>query len=255
MSWAKLDDQMLNHPKIASVGALGFAMHVAGIVYCSQHLTDGFVPRGAALTLLNFEGVGIINGMSGRDADCLWIIEHGVTPYLSLEEAGLWITTAGGWDIHDYLVYNPTREKVLADREEGRLRVADHRAKKRAAKAGNAVSNAVTPPVSNGPVTPTPSPSPSELPTVVRHSPEGPVDNWAGGVIELMLTTERAKANGHVKNQQAWDRQVRARLEGEHLDHIEKLHAEWPDAPASVIAGAALGETNSLRYYQRTGAQ
>src|SRR5215510_8531183 len=99
---------MLTHPKIASVGALGFAVHVAGIVYCGQHMTDGFVPRNAVPGLLNFMNVGVVEGSTGDDARALDIIEHGVPGFDSLESTGLWKWDENrhGWVLHDYLDYN-----------------------------------------------------------------------------------------------------------------------------------------------------
>lgn len=118
MTWVKLDDKMLTHPRIASVGGLGFAVHVAGIIYCGQHLTDGFIPRGAVGLLLDLTGVGLVDGYSGDDATVLALIETGQPGRQSLEDAELWEwdDERNGWWIRDYLHYNPSRSEVQRGR-------------------------------------------------------------------------------------------------------------------------------------------
>ena len=53
MTWAKIDDHLDEHPKIARAGPLGFAWYVAGILYSHRNLTDGFIPEAVARTLLS----------------------------------------------------------------------------------------------------------------------------------------------------------------------------------------------------------
>jgi hypothetical protein len=119
--WTKLDDGILDHPKIAQVGTLGFAWFVAGLVYCNRNLTDGFIPYSIGHRLLTGEHadtngqlwrVGLSSGMVGRDlGEAAPIIIAG------LLEAGLWTETAGGFRVHDFNDYNPTKAEVLALRE------------------------------------------------------------------------------------------------------------------------------------------
>ncbi len=47
MAWAKLDDQLLNHPKFLAAGLDGQLLFMKSIVYCAQYLTDGFIPQAA----------------------------------------------------------------------------------------------------------------------------------------------------------------------------------------------------------------
>ncbi len=122
MTWVKLDDAILDNRKIAKVGPLGFALHVAGIVHCGRNLSDGFVTYGAARRLLDTQFVpdderlevwtaAVTSGMSGDDAETM--IER-VLKWICA--AGLWTEVPGGYEIHDYLAYNPSREQVLAER-------------------------------------------------------------------------------------------------------------------------------------------
>lgn len=111
MPWVKLDEDFPRHPKIAKAGPLGLAMQVAGLCYCNRHLTDGFIPRSIAATLLDFEGIGLVNGMQGEDA-------HWKTIADELVEIRLWDVVEGGYEIHDYLEYQPSKDAVLAEREQ-----------------------------------------------------------------------------------------------------------------------------------------
>jgi hypothetical protein len=86
VTWVRLDDEFPAHPKLAEVGPLGLAMQVAALCYCNRYLTDGFIPRGAAATLLDFNGIGLVNGMQGIDADWKLIADRMV-------EIGLWDET------------------------------------------------------------------------------------------------------------------------------------------------------------------
>ena len=136
MVWAKIDDAILDNAKIAQVGVFGFAMHVAAITWCCRNLTDGFLPYGRVPCLLNFGDTSgevitklqrnfnavpaSIDKLSDAWAEC-----GDIDPYTVAEElvaAGLWKETQGGFDLNDFLVYNPTKKQVLADRERGRQR-------------------------------------------------------------------------------------------------------------------------------------
>lgn len=91
MSWVKIDDRYAHHPKILAAGPLAMALDIAGMCYAAAHETDGRIPT-AALALL--------------------------TPFLTppkqraaaakLVEVGRWETIPGGWQIHDFLAYNPS---------------------------------------------------------------------------------------------------------------------------------------------------
>lgn len=89
MTWARLDDRFGEHPKVVALSDVAFRVHVMAICYCARNLTDGFVPAGAARLM-------------------------GATPKTlrALVEAGLWAHACGGYRIHDYLDYNPSKAEV-----------------------------------------------------------------------------------------------------------------------------------------------
>lgn len=267
MSWVKLDDGMLQNTKIAAVGALGFAVHVAGIVYCGQALTDGFVPYGVAATLLNFDSVGVFNGYQGKDASTIEIIRSGVPNYQSLEDAELWAwdDERRGWWLHDYLVYNPSRE------ESEQAAAARSEQAKRAARArwdaephaphdagSNAPGNAASNAGSNAKPMPkhAPVPVPDRVNSSVKQSHAGPVENPTStddetrqlerNVLER-IADQRLKLAKGVKNPTRYRSKILAQLPGElDLDKLRRLIEAHPGAPIDALAGAILGEPNSL---------
>ncbi len=97
MPWVKLDDQFADHPKIVACGPLASWLYVCGLGYCSRLLTDGFIPDGQVRKLADVEDA---RGLAER-----------------LVEVNLWERAEGGYRIHDYHDYQPTREKALATRE------------------------------------------------------------------------------------------------------------------------------------------
>ncbi len=110
MTWLKLDDQMADHPKFLVLGddyETGLAVYIAGLCYCGKHLTDGLIPRVRAHTL-----TPSAERMAPR-----------------LVEVGVWHDEGAAYRVHDFLEYNPTKEKVLANRKATRLRVAGWRNK------------------------------------------------------------------------------------------------------------------------------
>ncbi len=129
MVWAKLDDQILDNPKIANAGVFGFALHVAAITYCCRTLSDGFVPVARVACLLDFGGVmwdrgnpagvaGVGESMGGR---------HGGDPNaiaVHLVMVGLWRwdEERRGYWLNDFLDYNPSKEKVLSERKRATVR-------------------------------------------------------------------------------------------------------------------------------------
>jgi len=114
--WARLDDAILDNPKIIAAGPLGFALHVAAITWCSRNLTDGFIPKRRVSQLLDLSSLQVSETTLGR-------VRHRVTCEdlaADLARIGLWHDHGVSWEVHDYLVYNLRRAEVLARRERAR---------------------------------------------------------------------------------------------------------------------------------------
>jgi hypothetical protein len=106
--WVKLDDQFYMNPKVLAVGPQGVALHLAGMCWTAGQLTDGHIPTHILPTLAGMAGVP--QRIHNR-----------------LTDEGLWDVVTGGWQIHDWLEWNPSAEKVKAERAAARDRMARHR--------------------------------------------------------------------------------------------------------------------------------
>ena len=93
MSWFKLDDRIFDNPKIAALSDRAKVAFLESGTYCARELTDGFVPLNKAKAIA------------------------GTARALKELVPGLWEPVAGGYRIHDYLDYNPTRAQVLATKQ------------------------------------------------------------------------------------------------------------------------------------------
>lgn len=166
MPWVRIDDHFNEHPKLAAVGPVGWGIWLAGLAYSNRNLTDGFIPHAVAAgfggdweVLLPSEKpdtdtVWTIDrgtGMHGEGMDTAWVI--GV-----LMEYGLWELAPGGYRIHDYEDYQPTKAEILAQRaskaaagQAGGRASAQARAKANGAALAQAESNPVPKPVPNVP--------------------------------------------------------------------------------------------------------
>lgn len=111
MGWAKFDDGFTDHPKVAAAGPWGELLAMRGVIYAAKHETDGFIPAGQLARL----GVGI-PAVKKKAA--------------SLVEVGLWDEADGGWVIHDFLDYHPSRADKEEERAKARQRMREVRANK-----------------------------------------------------------------------------------------------------------------------------
>lgn len=102
MPWLKLDDQFSDHPKIVEAGPMAGWLHVCGMLYCSRLLTDGFIPAGQVRKLADLDNAGEL-------ADRLVAV-------------GLWDRADGGYQVHDYLDYNPSKNEVMSERQMRQVR-------------------------------------------------------------------------------------------------------------------------------------
>ena len=120
MTWIKLDDQAVDHPKVANLSDRAFRWWVRGLSYASRFLTNGYLPA-------------------------VFVRQVPKTSQDELTTPNLWTPTdRGSMEIHDYLAHQSSKESVTKKRAVTAERVKRYREAK-----GNAVTNGVTNGVSN----------------------------------------------------------------------------------------------------------
>jgi len=100
MVWVRIDDDLFSHPKVlhawtdcpASIG-----LWTLGLSWVGRQLTDGHIPVEIVQVFMPHK----------RQRD---------RATQALENAGLWSPNGNGWEIHDYLDRNLSREQVLDKR-------------------------------------------------------------------------------------------------------------------------------------------
>ena len=105
MTWTKLDENFDQHPKVVAAGLLAELMHIHALIYCNRHLTDGFVSEFVIGRLLDRDELTQLSNDSPKAFAGL------------LVEIGLWDEVPGGYQIHDFLEYQPSRASVLTLRD------------------------------------------------------------------------------------------------------------------------------------------
>ena len=104
MAWVRIHDGAMSHPKVVTLSDKAFRLWVWGLSYCQMHLTDGVIPAAAIPP-------------PPRTATVLTL-------------AHLWdAREAGGYQVHDYLDWNDSRELVEKKRREAKERMSNARSR------------------------------------------------------------------------------------------------------------------------------
>lgn len=129
--WVKLDDNLVQHPKVLQLDAAAFALYIAGLCWSAKYETDGRIPWRAVRTL------------SPHVEDT----ESAVDALLS---SGLWEHGEDGYRIHDFLEYQFSKEQNEARRKadaERQARADSRRDSRRTHGVTHSVTHGVSPSV------------------------------------------------------------------------------------------------------------
>ena len=95
MAWTRIDDKFLMNPKIQSAGAYGMALYLSGLIYSNTNLTDGYIPD-VMLPVL----CGLAYQTPSKKVAGL------------LVDLNLWERVSGGYQIHDFLTFNKSKQEI-----------------------------------------------------------------------------------------------------------------------------------------------
>jgi hypothetical protein len=220
MGWVRIDDGFFWNRKILELSKDAKLLFVAGLCHCAGQLTDGFVSNAAVSSLSSFIGVK-------RSA---------IAELVNVE---LWHKREDGFDVHDYLKYQPTAEEERVRRAEHAERMRRWREEKRKKKArsdkgGDTVRDSVTPPARDTPgdvsvtLSPIPIPLSTPSPSDLHPAEPGRGDETRDDDLEHLVAywLETVKPNGS-----------RQRAEAEARRDIEHLRRYLDDKPIEERIG------------------
>jgi hypothetical protein len=116
VAWVRIDENAMEHPKVAGLPDGAFRLWVQGLAHCQKFLTDGAIDRISLRGLRAYSPKRTAELVAAR----LWLVaEH------------------DGIAVHDYLQWNESREHVQKVRAQGRERI-------RRLRGRNVVGNGVT---------------------------------------------------------------------------------------------------------------
>ena len=92
MTWLKVDDKISGHAKVLKAGNAAFGAWVRMAAWCAERGSDGVIPVEAAVLYANTEELA------------------------ALLRVGLLHTHSEGYEIHDFLKYNPSRAQIASNR-------------------------------------------------------------------------------------------------------------------------------------------
>ncbi|MFL0393921.1 MULTISPECIES: mucin-2 [Streptomyces] len=132
MPWFKVDDTAHAHPKLLKAGNAALGLWVRCGAYAAQHLTEGTVP-------------GVVAQLYGTAPQARKLVAAGLWHPHGHDCTRCPQPPAGDYQIHDFLTYNPTREKTEAKRAaaaERQQRARERAAEQRAGRGKHAESSA-----------------------------------------------------------------------------------------------------------------
>lgn len=117
MAWGRLNDRANGDAKLLALTDAAWRMWGCGLIYCQANLTDGFIPDHAVHSF----GVRAKNKAAVIGELCRSLVPG---------KGPLWHPVENGYQVHDYLDWNDSREDIIAERERNRQRVERFRGKK-----------------------------------------------------------------------------------------------------------------------------
>jgi hypothetical protein len=236
--WVKLSDDWYDDPDLIEAGPAAMLLWPLLISWCARNLTDGRIPEGQVRRLVDWHTLGVDP-------------EQAIAP---LVDTGRLQSVAGGYLVTNYLQYQPSRERVLADRDAAKDRAAKSR--KRAANVREPCGDAAPPPV------PVPDVSPPRVSSPVPETePPDPVENPAGknavvpeSVWETYANRKRAQATG-ITNESAWRSKVIRNAKKDHGHRAAELWDIYDITPGQLADVLLNGGTSpTLGLLRRRGA-
>lgn len=124
--WVKIYGTLRGHRKTMVAGDRAMWLHVCGLLYSNEHLTDGFIAR------------EVLPAVSPASKSPERLVPK-------LIDADLWHPVDGGWQIHDYLDAQRSADEIRGKRSKDADRKAQERALSVDCPRGQIVDSGATP--------------------------------------------------------------------------------------------------------------
>ena len=244
MAWIRLEDTFPEHTKIDAAGGDAAWLHVCGIGYCNRNRTDGFIPTER------------VHRLSDRK-NPMRLAER-------LVLCGLWeIDPRGGWLIHDYLDYNPTKaeldqadsDRYVKKSEAGKLGgIASGIARrKHSTKQTGSINEANEEPNGNqneAPSRPVPTRPDLKLASSENSSSAATGRDRRSEAIERYAAIGWEQANqSKINDQPAFMAALRKQAAA--MPDLDVWLTEYPEASGTQIGAWLSGDKHSMRYQTR----
>lgn len=173
MKWLRWDANASRNPKLLSVRADGMLLYLRGLEYCAEHETDGLIPRAVVRSMVDdfvalglwitqpkraqvsakcppsVRNVTVTESVTGDDGE--YDDEPGGMSQEAFErrrrrlvarlvKSGLWHEHPLGYEVNDYLQYQPERSEIEERDERRRAAARERKRRERARKQGAQVS-------------------------------------------------------------------------------------------------------------------
>lgn len=114
MTWGRLHDGASRDDKLLALTDAAWRMWGNGLIYCQDKLSDGFIPEHVIHTF----GIRAKNKEKVADELCR-VLVPGKGP--------LWHRVEGGYRVHDYHDWNPSKDQILEGRRQAQDRMRRRR--------------------------------------------------------------------------------------------------------------------------------
>lgn len=218
MPWVRLSDDWYDDPDLIEAGPLSMLVFPLLISWSLRNLQDGKVPSGQIRRLVDWSELGCEP-------------EQAIAPLVA---CGRLLAVDGGYQITNFLKYQPSREKVLGDREKDKQRKA----------AGRSASpTSVQPESARNPDPPVPGPVPDTSSSSSSTSDSVPDAVWTE-------VAKRKAKQTKVGNFESWSTTVIANeklRQGKDAEWIWATYEITPDHLADILVGGDRRSLNNLR--------
>jgi hypothetical protein len=200
MTWIRVDDHFADHPKVMALGrdrlsGLGL-WHVAAS-YSARYLTDGYVPA-------SFVKAQAPQRLIAR-----------------MVEVRLFKVAGENYLLHDWLEYNPSREKVMGERQAAKDRMTAKRSP--SVRPNNGATTVELP---ENLIDPVPVPVPVPVPEILSNVSVTGMEPWVEPAEVYLQRTRRRVLSQKERN---WIEDLHARFSRKELARALQVVDPGPD--------------------------